>query len=109
MFLQFHSSYCCAIFNYFLQEDGTETIVISFPPSSRSALKDATSDEPAVITGSDVEPDSSQCTSHVPMDHVEAMPVEHSGCDTKKISGIEFCFSPGEGVKLSSIPLLEVG
>ena len=77
-------------FYYFLQEDGTETIVMGFLPSSHSALED---DKPAVITGSDVEPDSSQCTSHVQMDHVafDAMPVEHGGCNTKKTAGIEFC------------------
>lgn len=66
---------------------------MGFLPSSHSALEDAISDKPAVIAGSDMEPDSSQCTSHVQMDRVafDAMPIEHGGCDTKTTAGIDFC------------------
>lgn len=60
-----------------------------FLPPSRSALEDHISDKSAVTTGSDVESHSSHATL-VQMDHValEAMPVEPSGCDTKKTAGI---------------------
>ena len=92
MFLQFHFS-AVQFFYKILQEDGTAMIVIGFLPSSCSAMEDAVSDTASMITGSDVEPDSSQCTSHVQMDHAvfDAMPVEHDGCNTKKTAGIDFC------------------